>query len=98
MCADLGLGTYAVSLIGNELTLTPEDDQCDGRIAVLSSAPELSSQAPAPRTIQAPRFEVDARGNLYTAETYSGARLQRFLYKGVGAVPRSQGVPWPRGR
>ena len=39
---------------------------------------------------------VDSRGNLYTTETYTGARLQRFLYKGVGAVPRNQGVPWPR--
>jgi hypothetical protein len=38
---------------------------------------------------------VDSQGNVYTTETYTGARLQRFLYKGVGRVPRSQGVPWP---
>ena len=41
---------------------------------------------------------VDSRGNLYTTETYNGARLQRFLYKGVGQVAPNQGVPWPRGR
>jgi DNA-binding beta-propeller fold protein YncE len=41
---------------------------------------------------------VDSKGNLYTAETYTGARVQRFLYKGVGSVRQEQGVPWPRGR
>jgi hypothetical protein len=39
---------------------------------------------------------VDSKGNLYTTETYNGARLQRFLYKGVRAVPRNRGVPWPQ--
>ena len=39
---------------------------------------------------------VDSQGNLYTTETYTGARLQRFLYKGVGPVARNQGVPWPK--
>ena len=39
---------------------------------------------------------VDSKGNLYTTETYNGARLQRFLYKGVRAVPRNRGVPWPK--
>ena len=38
---------------------------------------------------------VDSKGNLYVAETYSGARVQRFLYKGVGSVERQQGVLWP---
>jgi DNA-binding beta-propeller fold protein YncE len=38
---------------------------------------------------------LDSRGNLYTTETYNGARLQRFLYKGVRAVPKNRGVPWP---
>jgi hypothetical protein len=38
---------------------------------------------------------VDSKGNLYTTETYNGARLQRFLYKGVRSVPRNRGVPWP---
>ena len=39
---------------------------------------------------------VDSKGNLYTTETYTGARLQRFIYKGEGPVARNQGVPWPR--
>ena len=38
---------------------------------------------------------VDSKGNLYVSETYSGARVQRFLYKGVGSVERDQGVLWP---
>lgn len=38
---------------------------------------------------------VDSKGNLYVAETYSGARVQRFVYKGVGPVEREQGVLWP---
>ena len=39
---------------------------------------------------------IDSKGNLYTTETYEGKRLQKFVYKGVGSVPRSQGVAWPR--
>jgi DNA-binding beta-propeller fold protein YncE len=39
---------------------------------------------------------TDSKGNLYTTETYTGARLQRFLYKGVSTVQADQGVPWPR--
>ena len=38
---------------------------------------------------------VDSRGNIYTTETYTGKRLQRFLNKGMGAVPKSGQVPWP---
>ena len=39
---------------------------------------------------------TDSKGNLYTAETYTGARVQRFIYKGVGPVRSAhQGVPWP---
>lgn len=39
---------------------------------------------------------TDSQGNLYTAETYSGARVQRFLFKGVGPVTKvEQGPPWP---
>ena len=42
---------------------------------------------------------TDSRGNIYTAETYTGARVQRFLFKGVGPVTRvDQGVVWPKGR
>ena len=39
---------------------------------------------------------TDSKGNLYTTETYTGARPQRFLYKGVGPVrAKDQGVVWP---
>ena len=38
---------------------------------------------------------VDSKGNLYTTETYEGKRLQKFIYRGIGAVRREQGVPWP---
>ena len=40
---------------------------------------------------------TDSKGNIYTAETFEGKRLQRFVFKGMGKVPPSQGVPWPRG-
>ena len=40
---------------------------------------------------------TDSKGNLYTTETYEGKRLQKFVYKGIGTVPRGyQGVLWPR--
>ena len=39
---------------------------------------------------------VDSKGNLYVTETYSGARVQRFLFKGIGPVEKDQGVLWPR--
>ena len=39
---------------------------------------------------------TDSRGNIYTTETYEGKRLQRFVYKGMGAVAASQGVVWPK--
>jgi DNA-binding beta-propeller fold protein YncE len=39
---------------------------------------------------------TDSRGNIYTTETYEGKRLQKFAYKGIGAVSRNQGVLWPR--
>ena len=39
---------------------------------------------------------TDSKGNLYTAETYEGKRVQKFNFKGVGAVPSAnQGVLWP---
>jgi DNA-binding beta-propeller fold protein YncE len=42
---------------------------------------------------------TDSRGNLYATETYTGARVQRFLYKGVGPVTKAdQGVVWPARR
>jgi len=30
---------------------------------------------------------VDSKGNLYTGETYEGKRLQKFIFKGLGAPP-----------
>jgi DNA-binding beta-propeller fold protein YncE len=39
----------------------------------------------------------DSKGNLYTTETYEGKRVQKFIYKGIGDVPRGdQGPPWPK--
>ena len=32
---------------------------------------------------------LDSKGNLYTVETYEGKRLQKFSYKGIGAVQAS---------
>jgi len=44
-------------------------------------------------------LDTDSMGNLYATETYTGARVQRFLYKGVGPVTRAeQGVPWPQAK
>lgn len=39
---------------------------------------------------------TDSKGNIYTTETYTGARVQRFLYKGFGPIKKQdQGVVWP---
>jgi hypothetical protein len=39
----------------------------------------------------------DSKGNIYTTETYEGKRVQKFIYKGIGSVPRGyQGVLWPK--
>jgi hypothetical protein len=40
---------------------------------------------------------VDSKGNIYTTETYTGKRLQKFNNKGIGAVPKSSVPPWPTG-
>src|SRR5467141_2488255 len=40
---------------------------------------------------------TDSKGNIYTTETYRGQRVQRFLYKGLGPVTKTdQGVLWPK--
>jgi DNA-binding beta-propeller fold protein YncE len=39
---------------------------------------------------------TDSKGNLYTTETYTGKRLQKFVYKGMGKVPEKQGILWPK--
>ncbi len=31
---------------------------------------------------------TDSKGNIYTTETYEGKRMQKFVYKGMGMVPR----------
>lgn len=41
---------------------------------------------------------TDSKGNLYTVEGSEGKRLQRFVYKGIGAVSRNQGVLWPKNK
>ena len=39
---------------------------------------------------------TDSQGNIYTTETYEGKRIQKFTYKGLGAVTKQyQGTPWP---
>ncbi|HEY4100943.1 MAG TPA: hypothetical protein VGM20_08720 [Gemmatimonadales bacterium] len=39
---------------------------------------------------------TDSKGNIYTAETYEGRRLQKFNYQGIGPVAKGdQGVTWP---
>jgi len=41
----------------------------------------------------------DSKGNIYTAETYEGHRVQRFLYKGLAAVTKKyQGTLWPQSK
>jgi len=40
---------------------------------------------------------TDAKGNIYTTETYRGQRVQKFVYKGMGPVTsKDQGVVWPK--
>ena len=42
---------------------------------------------------------TDSKGNIYTAETYEGRRLQKFIYKGMGPVTKpDQGTVWPGSR
>jgi len=44
-------------------------------------------------------LDTDSQGNLYATETYTGARVQKFRYKGlVPVTAAAQGVPWPRAR
>jgi len=39
---------------------------------------------------------TDSKGNIFTTETYEGRRLQKFVYKGIGAVAKEQGTVWGR--
>ena len=36
---------------------------------------------------------LDSKGNIYTTETYTGARVQKFTYKGLGAAPATPEGP-----
>lgn len=40
---------------------------------------------------------TDSKGNIYTTETYTGKRLQKFVNKGLGAItkPTAAPTPWP---
>lgn len=40
---------------------------------------------------------TDSKGNIYTTETYTGKRLQKFVMKGMGPAvkPAAVTVPWP---
>ena len=39
---------------------------------------------------------TDSHGNIYVTETFEGKRLQKFIYKGEGAIRApDQGVVWP---
>jgi hypothetical protein len=39
---------------------------------------------------------TDSKGNIYTAETYEGKRIQKFVAKGMKEVALEQGVVWPK--
>ena len=40
---------------------------------------------------------TDSKGNIFTTETYEGRRLQKFVFKGIGPVPKKdQGTVWPK--
>jgi hypothetical protein len=40
---------------------------------------------------------TDSKGNIFTAETYHGQRVQKFVYKGLAPVTTlDQGVVWPK--
>ena len=40
---------------------------------------------------------TDSKGNLYTTETYTGKRLQKFVNQGLGPItkPTAAPTPWP---
>jgi DNA-binding beta-propeller fold protein YncE len=40
---------------------------------------------------------TDSKGNLFVTDTYEGKRVQKFVYKGIGAAPAGHmGVLWPK--
>jgi DNA-binding beta-propeller fold protein YncE len=38
---------------------------------------------------------TNSRGDIFTTETYTGKRLQKFVYRGTGPVGKSATPPWP---
>ena len=40
---------------------------------------------------------TDSQGNIFTAETFQGKRVQKFIYKGMGRIKKgtNQGPVWP---
>ena len=41
-------------------------------------------------------IKLDEKGNIYVTETYRGQRVQKFVYKGLAPVTKTdQGVVWP---
>jgi hypothetical protein len=39
---------------------------------------------------------TDSKGNIYTVEAGQGKRVQKFLFKGIAAVPaQPKNVVWP---
>ena len=50
-----------------------------------------------PGTFYAPHsIATDSSGNIYTTETYEGARVQKFINKGIRAVTTRERAPtWP---
>lgn len=53
-----------------------------------------------PGTFYAPHsIATDSQGNIYTTETYEGARVQKFVYQGVRPVTVRERAPvWPADR
>jgi hypothetical protein len=40
---------------------------------------------------------TDSKGDIFTAETRRGQRVQKFAYRGMGSVTKKdQGVLWPK--
>ncbi|HEV2102696.1 MAG TPA: hypothetical protein VGR58_07945, partial [Candidatus Acidoferrum sp.] len=40
---------------------------------------------------------TDSKGDVFTAETRRGQRVQKFVYKGLGPVTKKdEGVLWPK--
>jgi DNA-binding beta-propeller fold protein YncE len=55
---------------------------------------QFGKRGPAPGDFQGlHHIAVDSKGNLYTAEVVPGARVERFVYKGLSPTVPSNAVP-----